>query len=125
MIKHRLDTVEIRENGLIKLDLKNLPIPETFTYQYVISIPAGVIGGNHKHRHQEIFFSTDEHLEVHWINAKGEKEHSKFKEGNALYLFHIPAGTPHAVINTSKDNPAVLIEFADQKSIGVERFVIL
>ena len=125
MIITPLDNIEIRDNGLIKLDLEKLNIPKSFIYQYVISIPPLVIGGNHKHDHQEIFFSTDENLEVHWINSRGEKKMAKFKEGNKLSLFQIPSGIPHAVINTSSYKPAVLVEFADRERKNVEKTVII
>lgn len=125
MIKKRLENIEIRENGLIKLELNQLPIPKAFIYQYIFSIPPRVIGGNHKHQHEEIFFSTDENLEVHWINKKGEKEKSKFKEGNNLFLFYIPKGVVHAVVNTSSNHPAVLVEYADGVRVGVEKVVII
>ena len=125
MIKKPLANVEIRENGLIKLDLNQLPIPKAFIYQFVISFPPGIIGGNHKHQHEEIFFSTDENLEVHWINLNGEKEKAKFREGNSLFLFYIPTGVPHAVINTSSNSFAVLVEFANAERTGVERVVII
>lgn len=122
-----IENFEIRDDGFIKIDLKNLPLPSDFLnhQQIVLSIPPKGIGGNHKHPRRELFISLSDNLELHWIDKEGIHHRNKMKEGNQFYLFDILPFVPHAIINVSQKVPAFLLEFADDLQHNVQPYQVL
>ncbi|CUI17070.1 hypothetical protein PNK_1458 [Candidatus Protochlamydia naegleriophila] len=112
---------------MIKIDFDHLPFPSDFSIQKHIAIwiPPLQKGGNHKHPRRELFVSFDKHLELHWIDQRGQKQMACMKEENQLYLFDIPPYVPHVVVNTSQVLPAMLIEFAGSEQHNVEPYQVL
>lgn len=125
--KIKIVRVDQRDNGLTKIDWDHLPFPPDFSIQKQIAIwiPPLQKGGNHKHPRREFFVSFDEHLELHWIDQTGQKQMQRMKEDNCFYLFDIPPFIPHAIVNTSKILPAILIEFACSEQRDVEPYHVL
>lgn len=109
--------LEKSPSGIQKLDLKSLPIPTSFIIQQqvLLFMQPLQVGGNHRHSHSEIFLPLSDHLELHWIDHKQDKHIEKMKEGNQLFLFIVPPSVPHAIVNTSKEAPAMLLELVDAK----------
>lgn len=116
-----------RSDGLLKIDLKKLPLPHDFSnhHQLMIYIPPMRFGGNHRHPRREIFISLSDNVELHWIDRDGKTHIYKMKENNQLYLFDVHPLVPHAIINLSQDSAAVLLELADADQHDVEPCTVL
>lgn len=107
--------IEKGTGGSIKIDLEKLPLPSDFVYRCrdLIYLPPRKSGGNHRHARREIFISLSDDVEMHWIDKTGLKHIEKFKEQDGIFIFDVHPFVPHAVLNKSKDAPAILVEFAD------------
>lgn len=112
-------------NGILKLHLDKLPSPSEFSDPVMISIPPMQLGGNHKHLHRELFLSLDDFLELYWIDGYGCKHQHKMRENNQAWLFEIPSGVPHAIVNTSENSAGTVVEFADGPPQSVEYYPVL
>ncbi len=117
-----LSKVFKRTDGLLKFELKDLPLPPEFSNvcQVMISIPPGRIGGNHKHVRRELFVSLSDDVELHWVAADGSRRVERMKEGDNLYLFDVPSLVPHAILNRAKSKPAIILELSDNAPGEVE-----
>ena len=71
-----------RTDGLLIVDLADLPLPSDFLNQHQILIyfPPMQFGGNHKHPRREIFFSLNDDVELHWIDQNRTKHIRKMKK---------------------------------------------
>lgn len=122
-----IQNFEKRLDGLLKIDLNNLPLPLDFInhQQMMIYIPPRGFGGNHKHPRREIFICLSDEVELHWIDKEGALHINKMKEENQLYLFDAHPFVPHAIINLSQTASAVLLELADADQYNVEPYQVL
>ena len=110
----RFSPTHTRKDGL---ELSNIPIPEGFkVVDYsLVSIPAGSMGGNHKHPRTEVFVTMDP-LTLYWLDENNEVQETSMGPVNGQYkLFTAPPFLPHAVINETGEK-ALLVEFSDQAS---------
>lgn len=108
-----------KENGLYVLDIYGIEPPFLVKERSLVCIPAGQFGGNHKHPRQEAFIGIGEELELVW-QVGAEIYRKKMNPNGEPKLFVIPPFVPHAVINHSPENSAVLIEYADDVQHDVE-----
>jgi uncharacterized RmlC-like cupin family protein len=117
---------DLKTNGLLKIDLNVLPIPQDFMIysSFFLTIPPLQYGGNHKHAHRELFISLDDHLELHWLDGEGKAFSHKMKEGNCIYLFNVHPFTPHALVNMSKMHSAAFLEFQDSEQKEIEHCIV-
>ena len=115
-----------RTDGLLIVDLADLPLPSDFLNQHQILIyfPPMQFGGNHKHPRREIFFSLSDDVELHWIDQNGAKHVRKMKEENQIYIFDVQPFVPHAIVNLSKKSTAVVLELTDARQSGVESHIV-
>lgn len=115
-----------RSNGILKINLDNLPLPVEFSnhQQTLIYIPPMQYGGNHKHPRREIFISLSNNVEVHWIDKNGTKYINKMREGNQIYMFDVHPFVPHAIVNLSKKSPAVISELTNVHQHDVESYIV-
>lgn len=109
-----------RESGLFIIDIDKVELPEGFDVEerFVVYIPPGQIGGNHKHPRKEIFIGLGD-LELVWKDEGGEV-HTEKMGGEELKMFVVEPMVPHTVKNNSKNEFGVLIEFATEKQHDVE-----
>lgn len=97
--------------GLI-IDPATLPSRFTIKEHAIYRFPPGVIGGNHKHPRSEIMIGIG-NITIHWIDSVGQHHEQIMDTEQELTAFYIPPFVPHAVINNSKTDPAVIYEYAD------------
>lgn len=111
---YKIEPAFKKENGLWCLDLDRIKLPKGFKClkKYLLYFPPQTMGGNHKHNHTEIFIGLGKDMELHWLNKDGKKQKAKMQPKNTLFAFQISPGTAHAVINKSKKEKGILIEFA-------------
>lgn len=108
-----------KENGLYVIDIDNIKIPFKIRERSVVYIPPNQFGGNHKHPRQEAFIGIGEGLEIVWMqNNKKIKE--KMNPKGEIFLFTIPSYLSHAVINKSKEDFGILVEYASDMQKDVE-----
>jgi hypothetical protein len=111
-------------NGKLKISLDEIMKSSDFSNPTLISIPSMQVGGNHKHSHRELFLSLDDFLELHWVDSVGCKHQRKMRDSSTVWLFEIPPGIPHAVVNTSENLNGTLVEFADAEPLSVEYYPV-
>lgn len=117
-----------RENGLWVVDPDNVNLPDDFLVKErsIVYIPPGQYGGNHKHPRSEAFFGIgSKGLFLVWLDESGQRREAEMVgENQELTLFVVPPYVPHAVINRDTSF-AVLVEYADGPSEGVEPVDVL
>lgn len=115
-----------RSNGILKIQLNSLPLPSEYVnyHPVLIYIPPLQYGGNHKHSHREMFISLSQDVEVHWIDENGMKQVNTMRENDEIYLFVIHPLVPHAIVNVSKESPAVILEWTDSSRHNAESIMV-
>src|SRR5688572_27696319 len=96
-----------RDNGLWNLQTHLLPLPKGFVVKEtnLITIPAGVFGGNHSHPRTEIFIGVG-NLYLEWQDSKGNHHSETMADVGQLFMYIVEPHTPHAVVNKGV-HPAV------------------
>lgn len=110
-----------KENGVFVVDIDNVKIPFEVREKSLVYIPPKEKGGNHKHPRTEAFLGIGEGLKIIWKDENGKMIEKNMNSEGELLLFVIPADTPHVIINNSKNQFGILIEFADDIQHDVER----
>jgi hypothetical protein len=112
------------EQEMWVLDLKDLPLPDTFKTDlpaHIIYMAPGGWGGNHRHRRTEAFVGIGDDLHIIWRDEAGEMHDAKMMEGkDGLKLFVVPSMLPHLVENRSSSF-ALLYELYDIPNDPSER----
>ena len=116
VLKKKINLTYKKSNGLWVLDLNKRILPNNFIpkEQSVVYLPPLKVGGNHKHPRTEIFIGIGD-LELIWLDEKGIKKTELLNFNSQNYIFVVLPFTPHAVVNKSKNNFGILIEWADAK----------
>src|SRR5579872_3701093 len=117
---NEVDRIEIeptyqRDNGLWVLQIRDSMLPNDFQLveQSIVNIPPKQFGGNHKHPRSEIFIGLHRDLKLIWIDKEGMNHEEQMYGNGKLLMFVVSAFVPHAVINMSTEQEAVLYEFAN------------
>jgi hypothetical protein len=112
--KYRLEPKSRGENGKMLVELTRLPVPDNFEVQdqAFVRLPAGAVGGNHRHSCAEAFICSDPAIELHWLDADGGKHIETFTETDDIFLIVVPSLVPHAVYNPT-DHSIMLLEYRD------------
>lgn len=125
--KKQIDPSFKKESGLFLISLDDIPLPKNFQAvdKSVILIPPYQLGGNHKHPRTEVFVGLGEALEICWLE-NGKTVCKQMNPKNKLFVFTVPAYTPHVIKNTGETN-GVIIELADQKQgmTDIERVTVV
>ena len=105
-----------RDDGLIVIYGKSIPLPKEYKQKYeesgIVIFPPGAKGGNHKHPRIEALYSPD-NLTIIWVDKKGKRHKKSMAPKNGKYiLFVTEPNEPHSVINNTKRD-ATLVEFAE------------
>lgn len=124
--KFAIEPTHRKDNGIWNLEISSLSFPDNFEIRKrnIVYLPAGQVGGNHRHPRTEAFVGMGEELFIAWLDDKGEKHEEKMMDGERLYSFYVEPFTPHAIINKGIGF-AALLELADGPNINVERFEVL
>ena len=80
--------------------------------------------GNHKHPRQEWIVGFGDLVFI-WLDEAGTRQEQHMNPDGQLFLIHVPAFVPHAVLNRSLDKPGMLFEYADAKAGDVEKVEII
>ncbi|HUC89348.1 MAG TPA: hypothetical protein VMR45_00955 [Patescibacteria group bacterium] len=112
-----------KDNGLWALDTQNVLPEGVFTPvdQSIIWLPARQVAGNHKHERREALLGIGKAVHFLWQDDKGNVHEEAMNPDDTLYLFVIPPNVPHAVVNKSPTEPAILYEYFNDIHRGVER----
>jgi len=115
------------DSGLWSLDTEQLPLPKDFKVKEksIIYFPPKQSGGNHIHPRTEIFLGIGASLKLVWQDKDGHTHSNPMNPENKLYLFRIPPHLPHAVVNESDHQFAMLLELADQKQENVKAAALI
>lgn len=108
-----------KENGLYVLDIDSIEVPFIVKEKSLVYIPPGELGGNHRHPRQEAFVGIEEDLQFIWVED-GETRNLEMNRDHQLQLIMVPTNLEHAVFNRSKNQMAILLEFADGAQENVE-----
>lgn len=107
------------------LNLNDIPInKDRIKDQQIVHFAPKSFGGNHQHPRTEWFIGIGE-LQLIWLDETGEKYFEQMNPGGEILLIEIPPYTPHAVLNQSETQSAVLFELADGKMIDKEEVQIV
>ncbi len=112
-----------KDNGLWALNTQNLVPKDKFTpvEQFIIRLPPLVLAGNHKHHRKEALLGIGVAVYFLWEDERGKLHEEAMNPDNKLYLFTIPPNIPHAVVNKSLDQDAILYEYFDDVYREVEK----
>ena len=112
-----------KENGAFAIDTQSVLPNDAFHVieQFIISLPAGEVAGNHRHARKEALLGLGEALYFLWQDGDNVIHEEAMNPEGHLYLFLIPSNVPHAVANKSPNKPAVLYEYFDDVYSSVER----
>lgn len=111
----------ITENGLFLIDINAVSgLPFKIKERSLVNVPPMRIGGNHKHPRWEAFVGIGPGLKLIWQDENSLKYEESMYHDENLTLFIISPHTPHAVINESKSNLGVLLEFASEVQHEIE-----
>jgi len=111
-----------KDNGIwvLNTDLLALKNGFTITEQTIVYFPPGQVAGNHRHPRQEAMIGIGENLFLYWKDEKDITHKEHMNEKGEIYLFIVHSLVPHAVINQSTDQSAIIYEYADDKQHDVE-----
>lgn len=107
--------------------LNTSDIPLDFTKikdQQLVHLGPLSVGGNHKHPRKEWFIGIGD-LELFWLDENGVQKSTLMHPNGQILLFEIPPFLPHAVKNISKNNVAVLFDYADDLMSDVEQMKVI
>jgi len=124
IIVNSLAPVYKKENGLYVLDIDSIEVPFVVKEKSLVYFPPGELGGNHRHPRQEAFVGIGENLQFIWVE-NGETHNLEMNPDHQLQLIVVPANLEHAVFNRSKNQMAILLEFADGVQENVETVKIV
>lgn len=107
------------------LNSDDIPVDKSLIKdQQIIRLAPGSFGGNHKHPRVEWFIGFGELFCV-WLDENGTKHEESMNSDTQVKLVKIPPFLPHAILNRSASEQAVLFELADDKLTGVEPVLII
>ena len=122
--KYPIEPLYKKDNGLYILDIDSIRVPFQIKERSVVYIPPDEFGGNHKHPRQEAFIGIGKGLELIWIQ-NNKKVREKMNPKGKTFLFIVSPYLGHVVINNSKKEFGILIEFADDFQKDVENCTII
>lgn len=125
-LKILIDATYKRESGLWVLDIDKVNFPEEFEAKErsLVYLPPQQIGGNHKHPRIEAIIGIGD-LEIAWLDEQKQLHKLPLNENGQLSLTLIPTMLPHAVFNKSRDQFAILFEYANETQHDVELVKVL
>ena len=114
MSVRRVDVLsDIKDKGLSIIDLDEFnDYPFEVTEKAIINFAPGQVGGNHSHSRWEAFIAIGSGLTIVWQEENGLRKESLMNPGGQYFIYLVPPGTPHAVINKSETEKGILLEFA-------------
>ncbi len=114
-----------KNNGMYVMDITGTPFKSEYTWieKVSMSLPAGVIAGNHKHKHSEAFLAMTDGLELFWMDNKGKIHIVNMYNRVKPFFIIMPSNIPHAVRNKSPHS-GIMVKFANEPP-GVMEPVIL
>lgn len=92
--------------------------------QQIVHFSPKSFGGNHSHPRTEWFIGIGD-LSLVWLDQENQKHELKMSTDDALLLVEVPPHVPHAVINNSDTEFAVLFEYADGKMEDVTQVEVV
>lgn len=110
-----IDPLYKKNNGMYVLDVTGEPFKSPYIWieKVSMSLPPGVVAGNHSHKHSEAFLAMTPGLVLYWQDRK-KKKHKMVMFGKRKHFFIImPSNIPHAVKNNSKNN-GIMVKFANE-----------
>lgn len=97
------------------LNTDDIPVDKTLIKdQQIVYFGPNSFGGNHTHPRVEWLIGIGDLIFV-WLDENGRKKEVAMHPEGKLFLIEVPAYLPHAVVNNSKKNHAILFEYADAK----------
>ena len=107
------------------LNVDDIPVDKALVKdQQIVHFAPGAIGGNHKHPRTEWFVAVGD-LVFYWLDDDGKRHEEHMHPNGEIRLITVPPYLPHAVVNRSKDQVAVLFELADGKQENVEEVKVV
>ncbi len=107
------------------LNIDDIPLDKgKIQDQQIVHFAPKSIGGNHKHPRTEWFIGIGD-LALLWLDEKNQLHEEHMHPNGQILLIEVPPFLPHAVINKSETQNAVLFEYADGKMKDVERVSVL
>ena len=113
------------DSDLWVLNTDDLPInKDLIKDQQIIHFAPKSFGGNHSHPRTEWFIAIGD-LTLIWLDQNGKKHEQNMSLEGKVLLIEIPPYLPHAVLNNSDKDIAVLFELADQKMADAKKVEIV
>ncbi|HYK07936.1 MAG TPA: hypothetical protein VEW42_00380 [Candidatus Eisenbacteria bacterium] len=115
-----------KNNGMYVMDITDVPFKSPYTWieKISMSLPSGVIAGNHSHKHSEAFLAMTPGLVLYWMDKK-KKVHSMnmFVEGKHFFII-LPSNVPHAVKNLA-NHVGIMVKFANEPPGVMKRYTLI
>lgn len=115
-----------KPNGMYVLDVTGVPFKSPYSWieKVAMSLPPGVIAGNHSHKHAEAFLAVTNGLDLYWQDKK-KKTHKLAMFGKKRHFFIImPSDIPHAVKNNAKSD-GIMVKFANESPGKMNRCILV
>ena len=122
--KIQVDTPHIKPDGTWHVNTVDIKVPFSVKESWLISLPPGAMGGNHRHLRTEAFIGSGE-LEFIWLDERGIQHKEKFVENGISYMIVVRPDVPHAIRNTSDKTTALLYEMADTTEYKIEKVKVI
>ncbi len=123
--KYEFTPAIFKENGLFIAEVDKVDnIPFDVKERSVVNIPSREFGGNHKHPRWEAFIGIGHGLKLVWEENGSNKEEVMNPHGK-MFLYNISPHIPHMVVNTSKDEAGILLEFASESQRDVQQVLLV
>ncbi len=114
---------DYKANGTWALATQTLLPPDAFTPmdQAIIWVPPSGVAADHRHARREALVGIGPSAYFVWQDETRVVHETPMNPDGEHYLFIIPGGVPHAVVNKSPRDPVVLYEYFDDIYRGVEK----
>ena len=104
-----------KDNGMYVLDVTGVPFKSSYTWveKVSMSLPPGVIAGNHSHKHAEAFLAMTDGLDLYWRDRKKKVRKMKMYGKKRHFFIIMPSNIPHAVKNNARSD-GIMVKFANE-----------
>lgn len=115
-----------KENGMYVIDITGVPFKSDYSWieKISMSLPSGIVAGNHAHQHVEAFLAMTNGLYLYWLDKKGKKQKMAMYDRKKPFFIILPPNVPHAVKNRAKHD-GIMVKFANEPPGAMIRFQIV
>ncbi len=115
-----------KKNGMYVMDITGVPFKSSYTWieKISMSLPPGVVAGNHSHKHSEAFLAMTPGLILYWMDKKRKVHTMNMFQNEKHFFIILPSNIPHAVKNTA-NHSGIMVKFANEPPGIMKRYTLI